>query len=185
MRLAVGIALVAGGVALVALGLLFLVAAKGELHRYAVGAAGLALGGALAGGGVRLFRRARAALPAYVRAELLALARRRDGRLAAGDLLAAFGPRHETARQEAEALCREGRCERQAAEGTTWYVFPDLLPRLAVRRCTYCRAELPLDADLTTCPSCGGALRTGVERLALGDTGDLYRMDEPEDGEPR
>jgi hypothetical protein len=176
-RLFAGIALVTVGAALVALGLLFLVAAKGELHRYLVAAGGLALGGALAGVGVRTFRRARASLPDALRADLLALARRRDGRVTEAELGAALGTRRAAARAEIEALCRAGTCRRESEGATTWYVFPELLPRLAVRRCRHCRTELPLDAALVSCPNCGGELRTGVETLARGDE-ELYSMDD-------
>lgn len=168
--------LVGAGVLLVAVGLLFLVAAGGHAHRYLVGAAAMGLGAVLAGLGARAFRRARALEPAALRAEVLALARGRDGRVSATDLAAALGPRLEAARPVIEALCRDGVCAREEADASTWYVFRDLLPRLAVRRCRFCEAELPLAEDTTRCPSCGGEVRVGVERVAMGDD-DLYRMD--------
>jgi len=55
------------------------------------------------------------------------------------------------------------------ADGET---VDDLLARLAVRRCQYCGAELPLDEDIASCPNCGGTIETRVEKLSL--SGDEY-----------
>jgi hypothetical protein len=164
------------GVGLVLLGLLFLMAAGGRPARYAVAVVCLALGGALAGVGVRLFKTAEAASPEQLRAEILALARQRNGELSEGDVLAALGRRATGAAAVLAALEAEHRCERRLKEGATYFTFPELQVRMVVRRCEYCKTEVSIAADATTCPTCGGTLKTQVERKAL--SGDAYSMDE-------
>jgi len=165
------------GVALVAFGLLFLVGAGGRLYRYVIAAVSLALGGVLVGVGVRLFKQAEAASPAQLRAEILELARREDGEVSEGEVLAALGRRAGGAPAVLQALVREGICERRLVKGATYYRFAQLQPRLMVLRCEYCNAELPLSEKVSECPNCGGTVKTQVESRALS-SGDLYGMDE-------
>ena len=50
------------------------------------------------------------------------------------------------------------------------FVFPELQPRLVLRRCEYREAEVSIAAEATTCPR-------QVERKSLSG-GDAYKMDE-------
>ncbi len=168
--------LVAAGVGMVVLGLLFLMAAGARPHRYAVAVGLLTLGGALAGVGVRFFKQAEAASPDQLRAELLALARQRGGELGEAELAAAFGARAAGAAAVLATLEQERACRRTLASSRPRWVFDELLPRLMVSRCEYCKAELPLNHELEKCPHCGGTLKTGLERRALDDGS--YRMDD-------
>lgn len=170
------VVLVLLGTGLMLLGLLFLMGAAGRGHRYAVAAAGLCGGAVLVGAGVRLFKSAEAASPEQLRAEILALARRRSGELAWSDVEAALGRRARTARRALAALEEEGLCRWQDKAGASSWVFKDLQPRLLVVRCQYCQAELPLETEARQCPNCGGTLETRVERRSLSDG--EYRMDE-------
>lgn len=170
--------LVAAGVGLVILGLLFLMAAQSRPARYAVAVGLLTVGGALAGVGVRLFKQAEAASPEQLRAEILALAKQRGGELGEADLQAALGTRAEGAAAVMTALENERACRRilDASSRARW-VFDELLPRLMVARCEYCKTEFPLNDEVKTCPQCGGTLKTQLEKRSLGDDG-AYRMDE-------
>ena len=58
-----------------------------------------------------------------------------------------------------------------------FYLFPDMQPRLTVRKCQYCDAELPIVQELSSCPNCGGNFKTQVERVSLSKD-DAYSMDE-------
>lgn len=165
------------GIALLLLGLLFLVGAGGQLHRYAIGAVALALGAVLIGVGVRLFRQAEAASPAQLRSEILELARREDGEISEGEVLAALGQRAAGAAPVLEAMIREGLCQRRTVEGAAYFRFPQLQPRLMVLRCEYCNAELPLGEPVTECPNCGGTVKTQVESRSVS-SGGLYSMDD-------
>jgi len=170
--------LTAAGVGLVVLGLLFLMAASGRASRYGVAVGLLTVGGALAGVGVRLFKQAEASSPEQLRAEILALAKQRGGELGEADLGATLGPRAAGAAAVMAALEGERACRRLLdASGRPRWIFDELLPRLMVARCEYCKAEFPLNEDVKACPQCGGTLKTLLERRALGDEG-AYRMDE-------
>jgi hypothetical protein len=162
---------------MVLLGLLFLMAAGGRGYRYAVAVGLLTVGGALAGFGVRLFKQAEAASPEQLRAEILALARQRGGELGEADLQASLGTRAAGAAAVLTALEGARACRRLLdTSGRPRWVFDELLPRLMVARCEYCKAEFPLNDEVKECPQCGGTLKTQLERRALGDG--AYRMDE-------
>jgi predicted RNA-binding Zn-ribbon protein involved in translation (DUF1610 family) len=178
MKRLLGVLLVAAGVGLVVVGLLFLMAARGSGQRYAVAVVCLAVGGALAGSGVRLFKQAQAASPEQLRAELLALAAKGGGEISQAEIEGALGSRAAAAGAVLAALEAEGRCQRHAREGTSYFVFKELQPRLVVVRCEYCKAELSISeqATNTSCPHCGGTLKTQVESRSL--SGGEYRMDE-------
>jgi hypothetical protein len=165
------------GISLVLLGLLFMLGAAGRIYRYVVAVICLALGGAAAGLGVRFFKQAEAASPQQLRAELLKLAKRRNGEISEADVAAALGGRAPAAEVELTAMVEQGLCEQRRAEGAVYYLFKELQPRLVVRRCEFCRAELPLESEITECPNCGGTIKTQVESRSLSG-GDHYSMDE-------
>jgi hypothetical protein len=173
-----GILLVVLGVGLVLLGLLFLMAAGGRSYRYLIAVVSLALGGALAGLGVRLFKRADAASPQQLRAEILALAEKHNGEISEADVEAALGRRARGAGAVLAALEGEQACERHFRDGRHYFVFQGLQPRLTVRRCEFCNTELPLQQELTECPNCGGTIKTQVERRSVSGGEELYSMDE-------
>jgi Zn finger protein HypA/HybF involved in hydrogenase expression len=52
-----------------------------------------------------------------------------------------------------------------------------MIPRLTIRRCEYCDAEISLEEELARCPNCGGSIKTDVEKLSLSK-GDFFSMDE-------
>ncbi len=177
MRRLFSILLEAAGGILVALGLLFVVGAGGQVRRLVIGAVMIVIGAVLAGVGVRIYKQADALLPEQLRAEILELARRRNGEVSETDVAAALGRRAPAALALLSTMVRDGECRRSAIDGTAYYTFPDLQPRLAVRRCQFCKAELPLSAELASCPACGGLIKTEVRRVAAsGD--DAYGMDE-------
>ncbi len=166
------------GTLLALLGVLFLVGADGEVRRLVVAAIGLVGGAALVGVGIRLWKVAEALSPARLRVEILEAAKREDGEISAPELEAALGRRFAPAEPVLERLVSEGRCRRQQRSGGLYYVFPELQPRLAVRRCEYCGAELPLADELSSCPSCGGAVQTGVVQRSFSGGEGLFSMDE-------
>lgn len=179
VRRLVGALLAALGVALLALGLLFLVGSAGQGRRLAVAAAGLALGAVAVGIGVRTFRRAAALDPERIEADILALARRGNGEVADPELHATLGDRLDAARPVLDRLLAAGTCRSQVRDGTAYLLFPALQPRLQVRRCEYCGAELPVVERTTRCPSCGGTVRAEVVQTSLA-AGEVFGMDEGE-----
>jgi hypothetical protein len=177
MKQIAAVLLVIAGVGGIALGLLFAIGADGQLHRYAIAAGALALGAVCIGLGVRWVRQAERRRPESIRAEILGLARRRSGELSETDLMAALGSRWPLALALLEQLLAQGVCVKRVVGDADYYVFEDLLPRLAVRRCEFCGSGLPLDEALASCPNCGGSVQLGVQRVSLSK-GDAYHMDE-------
>ena len=176
MKRATGVLLTAAGVMLILLGLLFLIGAGGQARRVVIGAAGLGLGGITAGYGLRRYRLADAESPEQLRAEVMALAASRSGEISEDDIRARLGRRFAHARPVLDRLVQEGRSQRRVDNGALFYVFEELQPRLAHLVCEYCDAELPISAETSTCPSCGGTIKTQVARHAIsGD--DYFSMD--------
>ncbi|MCB9558724.1 MAG: hypothetical protein H6707_21585 [Deltaproteobacteria bacterium] len=169
---------VAVGVALIALGLLFLVAAIGTPRRLVVAAVGLALGAVSTGFGLRAYRRSLRDTPLVVRGDILALARRQGGEISAAEIAAEVGARGEVATAVLSQMVKAGICQRIEASTGARYLFESLKPQLIIARCEYCQAELPLNQQLDSCPRCGGTIATRLERRDLQDD-KLYRMDEP------
>jgi Zn finger protein HypA/HybF involved in hydrogenase expression len=176
MKRALSVLLVVVGVALLLLGLIFFAGAAGLSSRYVFAAVSLAAGAALAGFGVRWFRAADADAPEQVLAEILEAARRRNGEVAELEVVAALGRRAPLAPPILEKLVQEKLCERKSREGATYYLFRDLQPRLFVRKCEFCAAEMSIASTATKCPRCGGAVASAVARRAVSDG--AYRMDE-------
>ncbi len=176
MRRFVAVVIGVVGILAVAFGLLFLLGAAGQVHRYVIAAVGVLLGVGLVTLAVKLFRQSGALTQEHIRAEILALAKQRNGEVSELDLQAALGLRWEHAISVLDRLLREGVCKRATKDGAVYYQFPSLLPRLAVRRCEFCQAELPLEEELDSCPRCGGSIRTDMEQVAFSD--DAYSMDE-------
>lgn len=177
MKRLLAVIFVVAGVALFALGLLFFVGAKGQASRLGVAAVGLGAGAVLVGFGVRWFRAADADSPEQVLVELLDAARKANGELSELAIGAALGRRAPLAAPVLERLVAERLCERTSRDGGTWYLFKDLQPRLFVRRCEFCGAEMSIASRAVKCPRCGGAIGTGVAKRSPGGDG-AYRMDE-------
>jgi Zn finger protein HypA/HybF involved in hydrogenase expression len=177
MKQIAAIPMICAGVLAALFGLLFLVGSGGQATRLVVGAASLLLGAVGVGFGVRLVKQASAESPRQLIAEIMALAKREDGEVSEEEIVAALGARADKADEILASLMRSGTCERTADRGGVFYVFPELQPRLHVRRCEYCMADLPLSQEVGKCPQCGGEVRVHVERRSVAGE-DIYRMDE-------
>lgn len=174
MRYLVGVVLLGLALLLAALGMLFLLGADGQGHRFVIAAIGLLAGASAAMGGALMIWRGLQASPARVRRELLALAQARDGELRSAEVDGAFGFRAPIAHDVLREMTLAGDCRR--AEGSDGsYLFPALQPRLLLRRCDHCGHEAPLASDAEECPSCGATLN--VKREAKEADEGLYGMD--------
>lgn len=169
--------LVVLGILLILFGLLFLLGSAGKLYRYIIAGVSLGLGGVLTGLGIRFYKQVDAVLPEYIRAEILDLARKHNGEISQDDIRAALGRRFPQADKILAELQVEDICREQKKGIAIYYVFPEIQPRLAIKRCEYCGSQIPLKEDLESCPECGGTIKTKVERLSLSKD-DYYSMDE-------
>ncbi len=177
MKRLAAVLLIVCAVGLILLGLLFAMASGGGSHRLLIGVAGLGLGAVAGGFGLRLYKQADAASPAQLRAEILELARRRNGEISQADVLAQLGRRSAGAADVLAELVAEKLCSRGVKDGAAYYLFADLQPRVMIRRCEFCQAQLPLSEELLSCPECGGSFDLKVERRSLAEE-DAYSMDE-------
>jgi hypothetical protein len=163
------------GLALIALGFLFLIGSGGKSHRYLVAILCLATGAAVVGLGVWLFKRALAQSPDRIEGRLLALAKREDGEISLAEIVALFGVQFRRVSPILERLQDSGVCERQSRNGHPFFVFPQLQQRVLLLRCNFCQAELPQNQKIDTCPKCGGTVST--ERKAIAASEETYSMD--------
>lgn len=173
MKTFAGVAAILLGVFLFLVGLLFLLASDGQLHRYVVAGLGILLGASAGMTGALLLFRAVLASPDRVRPALMALAKTRDGELTLVELQANLQSRAAVAEDILGQMLVSGECERR---GDT-FLFPALQPRIVLRRCNHCGHEAPLASEDERCPSCGASMNVRRETRADADDG-LYGMDE-------
>ena len=164
------------GTSLILLGLLFLVGSGGQQRRLIVAGLGLGLGAIGTGFGVRAFKMADAASPEQLRAEILDLARKKNGEVGFNEISAALGRRINSGQRVLEDLVTEGVCRRGREEGREYYVFPEMQPRLMARYCQYCDAEFPISDEREDCPNCGGTLETKAAAHSVTE-GSVFSMD--------
>ena len=165
------------GICLILFGLLFILGAAGHTYRYVIAAVSMCLGAILTGLGIRFFKTADRLRPEYIQAEILKLAGSHNGEVSQADIKALLGERYSAADQVLSAMRSQNLCQLHKRKTEIYYVFENLQPRLTVRRCEFCDSELPLDEELSSCPNCGGSIKTSVEKLSLTKD-DYYSMDE-------
>ncbi len=167
--------LAAFGVFLLLFGLLFLVGAGGQMRRVAIGFVGLS-GGALATGfGIRNFKRAELWSPEQLRADILEVARRKNGEVSMSDIEARLDRRVRVVGPVLEKMGLEGVTREGTRDGGRYFVFPHLQPRLMIRFCRYCDAEFPVSNESDSCPNCGGTLETRVATRSISE-GEVFSM---------
>ena len=176
MKRTLSVLLCCTGGALLLLGLLFLVGAAGQGSRFAVALVALVAGAALLGFGIKWFRAADADSPEQVLADLLEAARKRNGEVSELDVGAALGRRAVLAAPLLDKLGAAKLCERRDKDGGRFWLFPDLQPRLFVKKCRFCGAESSIASQAPKCPRCGGDIADAVARRAVSDG--AYKMDE-------
>ncbi len=181
MKRLVGLLCMTIGAALGALGLLFLIGAGGQLRRVAIGGVLVAVAGVSAFYGSRRLRAARSESPAILTAELLAIARRASGVVTEAQFVAQLGDRASLGLELLSDMVSRGHCRHEVRAGALAFVFPELEPRLVLRRCRFCGYESPLAGAVSgdACPKCGAEL--ALERAATtgGTAVDEYGMDDP------
>lgn len=159
------------------LGLLFMMGAAGHFRRVAIALIFLLVAAGLIGLGLRSLKRLALIQPEKLREDILEMARKRNGEIARSDVQATLGWRSRHTRPVIEAMMQEGRCRRALKGGETFYIFPELQPRLTVLYCEYCKAEYPISTEVSSCPNCGGPLSPRVAQRSLAE-GEVFSMDE-------
>jgi hypothetical protein len=159
MKRLLGLLGMTGGATIGLLGLLFIVGWGGQVRRLVVAAILLAIATMLILLGSRQVRAARQASREVLVPELLRLAELGSGVLTEADVLARLGERAVLGMELLREMAARGDCRREARDGVVAFVFPELEPRLVIRRCRYCGFESPIAGAVTNepCPRCGGA----------------------------
>ena len=143
---------------LLALGLLFLVAATSVPGRLLPASALLILGAIGAAWSGLSYRRWRNMQPDQLASQITALAAANQGELAVSQVMSAFAAPAESVNSALGLLLDKGQAHREHRADRIVYVFPGLKEHKMVRRCMYCGSTFSVKEPLYKCPNCGGDL---------------------------
>ncbi len=159
------------------LGILFLIAAKGESSRLRAGALFIFAGCALLVVGIRIFRKSIRSSPAGIRKRLLTLARKNHGEVSREAIIGELGDSDDV-RTEIQKLISGGIAQEIIRDNRRLYSFPDFQLEIVFKKCPYCGNDYPVREGIERCPSCGGDLKMYKSRLASADK---FSMDDGDD----
>ncbi len=158
MKKALAVAGIAISILLLALALLFLIAAMVRPERLLV-AMGLLVAGTLPlVWAIATLRRQAELSPDNLSAGILALASNSGGEVTEAQVQARFHIPQQMASSALEKLCATGQARREVRGDRTVYVVQGLKPSLVVRRCPYCGSSFPVREAIRKCPNCGATV---------------------------
>lgn len=143
---------------LIAVGLLFLVAASSLPGRLLPAFTLLGLGAIGAAWSGLSYRHWRNLQPDELAPQITALAAKNKGELAVTEVMSAFAAPAEAVNSALGVLLDKGQAHREHRADRIVYVFPGLKEHKMVRRCMYCGSTFPVKEPLHKCPNCGGDL---------------------------
>jgi len=158
MKKSVAIIALVASVPLLALGIIFLIAAVTNPSRTLVAGVFLLLGGALLIWGILTLRRLAEISPEALAVGIVDLARRLGGEVTVAQVQAEFRISSAQALDALERLRGRGECQREQRTDHDVYIFKSVMPAKAIKRCPYCGSEFPVRSPLRECPNCGAAL---------------------------
>ncbi len=147
-----------GSVPLLALGVIFLIAAVANPSRILVAAVFLLLGGAVLTWGIITLRRLAEISPEALAVGIVDLARRLDGEATVAQVQAEFRIPNAQALGALEGLRGRGECQREQRADYDVYIFKSVMPAKATKRCPYCGSEFAVRSAMRQCPNCGASL---------------------------
>ena len=145
------------------LGIIFLIAAVGQPSRILVAAAFLALGYVLINSGLITLRRLAQISPEALATGIVDLARRLSGEVTVAQVVAEFKLSNKKAQAALDDMVGKGQCRREQREHYDAYIFADVLPAKAIKRCPYCGSEFAVKSAMRECPNCGANLEIAKE----------------------
>lgn len=163
MKRYLAVAALSASVPLLALGVVFLIAAVRNPSRILVAAAFLLFGGALAIWGALTIRRLAETSPESLATGIIDLARRLSGELTLAQVQAEFRIPVTLALNALEESRGRGECQRQRRADHDVYIFKSVMPAKAVKRCPYCGSEFAVRSAVRECPNCGASLEIAKE----------------------
>jgi hypothetical protein len=146
------------GVILLAVGLVFLIAAIQKPTRLLVALALFVPGAGLAAWvGIR-WRRARQLSPSVLDGRIIELAAANDGEITQAQIMSTLDVPDAASRAALARLEAEGQCRQEKRKEKTVFVFAGLKESKVFRRCAYCGSNYSVREPLHKCPNCGGDL---------------------------
>ncbi len=158
MRKVLAVLALLASIALLSLGLLFLIAAMAKPERLLVAAALLVAGALPLLWGLRTWRRQAEIAPEALATGTVALAKRLGGEVTVAQVQVEFHIPASQALAVLERLRGAGQAQAEERSGRVVYVLPGLQASLVTRRCPYCGAIFPVREALRKCPNCGATL---------------------------
>ena len=158
MKRLLAIAALVVSVPILALALLFLIAAMTRPDRLLVTAGLLAAGALPLAWGIATLRRQAEISPDALASGAVALARRLGGEVTEAQVQAEFRIPRALALGTLEKLCLDGQAEREVRGDRVVYVVRGLQASLVTRRCPYCGSSFPVREAVRKCPNCGAAV---------------------------
>ncbi|MDI7275650.1 MAG: zinc ribbon domain-containing protein [Anaerolineae bacterium] len=158
MKRLLAIAALVVSVPILALALLFLIAAMTRPDRLLVTAGLLAVGALPLAWGIATLRRQAEISPDALASGTVALARRLGGEVTEAQVQAEFRIPRALALDTLEKLCLDGQARREVRADRVVYVVRGLQASFVTRRCPYCGSSFPVREAVRKCPNCGAAV---------------------------
>ena len=153
------IAVLAVGIGLVFLGVIFLIASSGSATRLIVGLVLSGLGGVAIIFAITRLKLIKEADPERVMTRIADLATRSGGDVTLGQVVGDLGVPTALAERALSDLTGRGMCTVERRGQETFYVFGGIRPDKVTRECPYCGSEFSIREPRDTCPSCGANLK--------------------------
>jgi hypothetical protein len=169
-----GAALFIFGLALLLLGIMFIIVSSERGSRLVTGVILAVFGLLLLLIGIRLFRAGISVSPAVIKEKILKLAGKNHGELPEDVITGAIGT-SDTLDFQLQSMINSRIAKKTFRKGRTFYLFSQFNMELVVKKCPYCGNDYPVRDDIESCSSCGGNLKVSVERIKGKD--DSYSMD--------
>lgn len=163
MRKALAIIALVVSVPLLALGLLFLIAAAARPERILTAAASIVVGALPLAWGIITLRRLAETSPEALATGTIDLARRLGGEVTVAQVQAEFHIPAALAQETLDKLAAAGQAQPEVRRAGTVYVVRGLQPSLVTKRCPYCGSTFPVREARSQCPNCGASLEMGKQ----------------------
>jgi len=158
MRRTLAVLAAIAAVPLLALGVVFLIAAVGRPSRILVAAALLGIGGLLLLWSILTLRREAEISPEALATGIVDLARTLGGEVTVAQVQAQFHIPNQPALGALERMRGRGECQIEQRADHDVYLFKSVMPAKVIKHCAYCGSTFPVKSPMRDCPNCGATL---------------------------
>ncbi len=174
LRIIGGAVLFILGLALLVLGIMFIIASGDEMRRIITGIILSSSGLLLLATGIRFYRKGISISPERIKEKILKLASQNHGELPENVIIGEIG-KSDILDFQLISMINAGIAKKTFRDGQTLFLFSQFNMKLVVKQCPYCGNDYPVRDDIETCSSCGGDLKVSIERKM--DEDNSYSMD--------